>query len=485
MKIIVVLPFNNYGLEPLGILYLSSALRNAGHKIVAVTPNKRRLMNSVIQFEPDILMFSVITGWHKQYLELNLFIKSFYPRVFSIFGGPHTTFFPEHIYQSGVDAICRGEGESSVLEFMDKFEQFEDYTQTNGFWVKKQDEIFKNDLKTEINDLDQLIFPDRSLLELFPSYSNGHLRAFIASRGCPYNCSYCFNNAYRSLYKKSGLKTHVRIRSVENLIQEMIAVKNRYGNSSITFFDDIFPSESDWLEEFSSKYNKRIQLPFECNLRIEQITPQVVTYLKHAGCTIIALGIETVDRQLRTTILRRNYTNEEISRACALVREQGILIKTYNILGLPPGDLKREWNTMIFNSDCSVDIPTASLFQPYPGTVLGEESKRRGFWDGNIDNIQMGFYNSSPILIKDRVKIEMLQKLFPIGVRFPALRPIIRLLLVLASLSPVKKVVFSLCHNTINLGIFLSRHFRNAQNWREGILRIQARLNIFLHRDTR
>jgi radical SAM superfamily enzyme YgiQ (UPF0313 family) len=476
MKILFVLPFNNYGLEPLGLLSLGGALRHAGHRVTAVTPNKIKLINAVKQFEPDIVMYSVITGWHLQYLELNNIVKLFYPKAFSIFGGPHATFFPEYIYQDGVDAICRGEGELSVLEFVSRFEHLEDYTRTSGFWVKDSNNIYKNNLSEELEDLNQLTFPDRTLLEHHLFYINPHLRAFIASRGCSYDCSYCFNHAYRNIYKDSGLTTRVRIRSVENLIREMDEVRNHYRNSSVAFFDDIFPTKPDWLDEFSQKYSKQIQLPFECNLRIEQITPRVVTSLRQAGCAIIAIGIETEDRQLRATILRRKYGNEDIIRACTLIREQGILLKTYNILGIPPGDLSREWNTMKFNSECSADIPTASLYQPYPGTDLGEDVKRRGDWDGNLNNIQLGFYNSSPIRIQNRGKIEVLQKLFPIGVKAPVFRPIIWLMMNLASIRPIRKISFHLYRNMFNLGIWLGCLFGSAKKWSESVLRFQARL---------
>ncbi|HEC80297.1 MAG TPA: hypothetical protein ENI43_03475, partial [Firmicutes bacterium] len=103
--------------EPLGVMYLSSSLRQAGHQTKSV--QFERVMNpfSIIRdYKPEVIAYSVTTGFHSYFIELNREIKEKYPGFISLFGGPHPTFFPEIINDDGVDAICVGEGERAVVD---------------------------------------------------------------------------------------------------------------------------------------------------------------------------------------------------------------------------------------------------------------------------------------------------------------------------------------------------------------------------------
>ena len=473
MKILFVLPYHIDGLEPLGVLSLSQIMKVAGHEVRATPPNKRSIARVLREFQPDILAYSVITGWHRQYVTLNQWVKAnLAPECMSLFGGPHSTYFPTYINEGSVDAICIGEGEHAFVEFVTKLEKQDDYSTTRNWWVKHNGAICKNSLRPEIKDLDELPFADRALLEPYPSYTNRNLRAFIASRGCPYNCSYCFNHAYRQLYKENDLTARVRRRSVDHLIAEIRQVREQYGMQSITFFDDIFVTAQDWLDEFADKYSHQVGLPFECNLRVEQVTPQVVAALKGAGCAIIAIGIETADEAMRASILRRRHTSEQLQRACALIREQGILLKSYNILGLPPGNLHVDWDTLKLNTALQVDIPTASIFQPYPGTDLGEQAKREGYWDGSIDSITLGFYSTSPLKIQERSQVEVLQKLFFTGAKFPVVLPLVRVLVKLAGFSLVRRITFWTHRGANWLAGQFGRNVRIAEDLRRAAFRL-------------
>ena len=473
MKIVFILPFQNDGLEPLGILSLAGMLKKVGHEVHAILPSKREISHNLQTLKPDILAYSVVSGWHQHYIILNQWIKkNFAPSALSVFGGPHPTYFPAYIYEDGVDAICRGEGEYAFVEFVTKLEKQEDYFTSKNWWVKHNGLVYKNTFRPEIQDMDTLPFQDRSLLEPYTSYFNRSLRAFSMSRGCPFNCSYCFNHAYRDIYRKSGLKTSLRCRSVDNVIAEIKQVSEKYSIQSIAFFDDVFNTSVDWLDEFSDKYKYQVGLPFECNLRVEQITARVVSTLKRAGCAIIAVGIEVADEEMRAAILRRRYTTDELIRACAIIKENGILLKTYNIFGIPPGKLNSDIDTLKLNGQLRVDIPTASIYQPYPGTDLGEKAQFDGYWDGNLDQIRLGFYKTSILKLRDKTKIELLQKYFFIFVKFPILMPLLKPVLSVTNFALFRYPIFWLHQTFTEIAIFLSKKIlgtdtirRNALSW--------------------
>lgn len=471
MKILFVLSYQNDTLEPLGVMYLAAMLKHAGYEVRAALPNRQSVIAALRSFPADILAYSVMTGSQQQYLALNQWIrKNLAPNAVSVFGGPHPTYFPKFIDNDGVDAICIGEGDEAFLDFVTRLERGEDFSLTKNWWVKYQDRLYQNPLRPEITDLDGLPFPDRRLLDACPSYINKNLRAFIATRGCPYNCSYCFNPAYRELYRRNGLTARVRRRSVDNLIAEIQLVRENNGMRSVAFYDDIFVTAPDWLEELAAKYSQQIGLPFECNLRIEQVTPETVFALKRAGCAIIAIGVETADEEMRTNILRRRYTNQQLVQACALIREHGILLKTYNILGLPPGGIDADLQTLELNIALKADLPTASIFQPYPGTALGEAARREGYWDGDANSICLGFYGACQLNIKDRAKIELLQKFFLVSAKFPALLPVVKFILRFAHVGILRRLVFWLHRNVNDLGLLLGRKLYFAEDLRRFLL---------------
>ena len=205
--------------EPLGIMYLSSFLKKHGHECYFLDLKfEKRFIEEVQKISPDIIGYSITTGKHKFYQKLNLELKKKL-HFFSLFGGPHATFFPEFIYKQGVDAVCRGEGEFPFLELADSFEKGKDITKIKNIWVKVNGKVYKNEVRDLISDLDILPFSDRELLNKYAHYKKMHRRFILTGRGCPYNCTFCFNHSYKKLYKNKG--KIIRKRSIGNVIEEL------------------------------------------------------------------------------------------------------------------------------------------------------------------------------------------------------------------------------------------------------------------------
>lgn len=129
--------------EPLGILYIASVLKENGHECDILAPNieKNELVNQVKKFSPDIIGYSVITGSQKYYLAINNELKK-HLSFFSVFGGPHPTFFPEFINSPGVDSICMGEGEYPLLDLADNLTEG-NITKIKNMWIKTMAKYIK------------------------------------------------------------------------------------------------------------------------------------------------------------------------------------------------------------------------------------------------------------------------------------------------------------------------------------------------------
>ena len=144
------------------------------------------------------------------------------------------------------------------------------------------------------------------------------------------------------------------------------------------------------------------------------------------------MAIETGNEQMRNQLLDRNMTKEEMVRSFNLVHKYKLSIASENILGLPGGSLENDLETMELNIDCKVDNPISTIFQPYPKTKLGEFAVEHGFFDGDFDSLGKSYFGLSPLKFSsdlEKRKIENLQRFFGLGVNFPILLSVIKVLI--------------------------------------------------------
>ena len=422
------------GVEPLGIMYMAALLKRAGHEVRFLPTRGVDLPAEVGHFAPTVIGYGVCTGQHTYYLALNRFLKRQHDFL-AVFGGPHPTFFPEMIQEGGVDVVCRGEGEYAMLELCDRLEAGRGFADVANLYVKQEGRIYRNSPRPLIDDLDALPFPDRE-----PRYAlDEHHRAyatqsFLTSRGCPYRCAYCFNVAMGRLYGSAWF--YRRIRSPENVVREIEAVRATSGLSFVQFRCSMFPYEWEWLEEFADLYTRRIGLPFYAHVRANHMSEEVVGLLARAGCKSVNMGIECADETYRRDVLQRPMSNDVIRAACRRLHEHGIAILADNMVGLPGRTLEDDFDTLKFNAECDIDYPLAMILQPYPGTEIDRYARDGGYFEGDYSSIGYNYYCRSPLRFRneaERRQIENLQKLFAVTAEAPWLLPIVRRLVRLPS----------------------------------------------------
>jgi len=413
--------------EPLGIMYLSAALKSADHETDIVKADIENVEEKVRGFSPDIIAYSIITGHHKYFCTLNLKLKNKFNFI-AVFGGPHPTFFNELINKEGVDIICIGEGEGAIVDLANRLREGRDFIDIPNLWVKDKGKIIKNPVRP-LADIDSLIFPDRELIYTkYPKSYHNPIKNFMGGRGCPYNCSYCHNHYLKKIYQDKG--QYVRFRSIDNLLEEILEVRNNYPLKLVYFQDDTFGTQTEWLEEFCQKYPKLINLPFHCLTRANLINEKFIHLLKRAGCSGATIGIETANDDLRNQILGRNMSQEEIIKAAKLIKKARLKLRVFNILGIPQGSLNDDFETLKLNILCKPDLGWATIYQPYPKTKLGDLAIELGLYDGDYDKIlETSYFGESPLNIPDRNKVNNLQKLFTLTVSFPFLMPLTKILI--------------------------------------------------------
>jgi len=412
-------------LEPIGIMALSAVLKQHGHQVEFVDLELEKDYHSeILRIDPGVIAYSVTTGRHRFYQQLNLELKRKLD-FFAVFGGPHVTYFPDFVEEDGVDAICRGEGEYPLLELVEALEQGRDHTGIENLWVKSGGEIVRNDFRPLIHDLDSLPYVDRELLSKYNSYRKLRRRLVLTGRGCPYKCAYCFNHAYNSLYKGKGKV--IRRRSVENVIGELKQIRARHRARRFHFVDDTFILQDEWTFEFCERYRRELGLPFICYTRANLVEDEVVRALKEAGCIVILYAIEAGNEYIRNQILKRNISDEQLLRAAAIFKKHGLRTYVQNMVGLPDETLEMAYETVTLNQRCKPDYAWCSIFQPYPGTDLWEYSKAKGYVVGDsVDDFDESYHSTSIMNIPHRRQIENLHHLFSLSVSIPVLFPLVK-----------------------------------------------------------
>ncbi len=418
--------------EPQGIMSLSGALKAAGHQVELAVATRHDPLEVARAFRPDLVAYSVITGSHRFYLDLNRRLKAERPDLFSVFGGPHPTFFPEMVGEEGVDGICRGEGEEALVELVDTLAAGgpEAVLGVANWSFRRNGDTIVNPVRPYIYDLDSLPFPDRALVyERDPVAARSKIKHFLAGRGCPYNCTYCFNHALGELYRGKGKR--FRLRSVDHVIEEVRWVRDHYPLEFVVFVDDTFVLSRDWLAEFAEKFPREIGLPFFCNTRANLVTAEQVRTLKAAGCHSVSMGIEAGNDRVRNGLLKRRMSKEQILEAARLLHEGGLHFTTTNMIGLPTTTLADDLETLELNIQIRPSYAHVFIFQPYPRTELGEFTREHGWMVGTFDDIGEVAWDHSVLDFDEAHKrgLAVLQRFFAIGVEWPRSVPLIKRLM--------------------------------------------------------
>ncbi|MFH1854163.1 MAG: radical SAM protein [Candidatus Omnitrophota bacterium] len=320
----------------------------------------------------DIIAFSVMTGEHEWALDILSQIKK-KTKVLGVFGGPHPTYFSEIINHPAVDVVCRGEGELAMQALADAWGKGTDYSSIPNLVVKLGKRISKNDVHGLVADMDSLPFPDRSIYYKYPLLRKNPMKTFMASRGCPFSCSFCFNEKLRSMY--SGKGKYVRFRSPGNLVDEIKEVEHLYGLKSIYFMDDIFVLDKEWIKELTSLYKKEVGKPFVCSASVNTLSEDIIIMLKDANCHSVNFGIETGNEKLRKELFNKNITNEQIKKTASLLKKHKLRFLTFNIIGFPGETVNDAMETVDLNIKIGADFPRCSFLTPYPGTRIAEKYK--------------------------------------------------------------------------------------------------------------
>lgn len=387
--------FVTTGLEHLGIEALSAYLRAHGHEPVLVyeprpfssgsgtdipllakllEPPPEETAARVVREKPDVVAFTSYSVTHRWSVSVARAIKATI-KVPIVFGGPHCGAEPEYtILEPAIDAVVEGEGEGALLDLVECAE-------TNRFGRRDIANVTtKGTLKPRrnlprplIDDLDTLPFAEKSgFYGAVPGYE--HEFYTISRRGCPFRCSFCEYSTFPEQYP--GQKP-VRRRSVEHVLRELRPFKARGVMKKVFFWDPIFTLDNRWMAEFAEAYRSEIGIPFECYTHPNAMNPEMARLLAEAGCTMVRVGVQTVNSDTLAAVDRRG-DEDRIRKTISYLHQHGLPYTVDHIIGLPGEGPVDQIAAIKFYNEVRPRRVIAHWMTYFPGTTAFNHARKSG-----------------------------------------------------------------------------------------------------------
>lgn len=252
-------------------------------------------------------------------------------------GGPGSTLAAEFI-EAGADCVVHGEAEPRLIQIIDALGGSGTLDRIAGVSFRNAAGALHNTAPApQISDLDSLPMPYRPP-ELVPLYGEeinpvSHLPnvSIMASRGCPFRCSFCSSHEV--------WQAKVRTRSVDSVLAEVKHVLERWPNAYFTFVDDIFGQSATWVEEFCQRVrDEKLRFKWMCILHplcFPKHRARLIPMMKAAGCNCISFGAQSSSPEILENIRRYAHEPQALSEAIALCKANGIVVVITYIFGLP------------------------------------------------------------------------------------------------------------------------------------------------------
>ena len=412
-----------------GVAFLAGVLKSYGHKAGLLNINEKlgypldwaRIKKDMELFNPQLIGISMVTNQYRYCFEIASAIKKEFT-IPVIGGGIHATADPEGVMSSGCfDFLCVGEGENALSELVDRLGKGKDCSNIPNLWVKVNGKIVKNKVAplTELALLppkDYEVFDFQKMVDAKDGWVG-----VMASRGCPYRCTYCFNHQVVNLYKRDlqlseSRLNYVRYHSIAEVIKELQYLLDRYQNiKTFIFDDDIFTLNKPYLLEFCERYHKEIGLPFVVNGHVKNFDLQKATALKAAGCIIVKFGLESGSERVRREILHRRMSDKDIIKSFEAAHQAGLHTSAFVMFGFAYETKEDMLMTIKLLAQIKPGRFRWSIFFPYVNTDAYIIAKKGGFINEARMNSLDNFFEESCLDFGPELNlwIDKLQKIFP------------------------------------------------------------------------
>lgn len=403
MKISLISPVTSMYPVAIGIRILSACLKRAGHQVQLIFFPKlfdgmwtEKTIDDVLTLvgESRLIGISLMTDDFKSAVQITQVLKRI-QNIPIVWGGIHPTMRPLECLDYA-DMVCLGEAEETLPELANKIENGQNICNIEGLWLKSNGKIIKNVLRLPPHNLDAIPFQDydfqdhyilvdrdirRFDADLMRRYFYNGYYITLTSRGCPYNCTYCWNHANRKMYP---MQQTIRRRSIDNIIKELSLIKNKFPflNKICIGDDAFFINSENEIIEFAKEYKEKVGLPLVINgITPGSITEKKLSSLIAAGMTSIRMGIQTASERTKQ-LYKRVHNNKQIEKDIKTINmyKNNMAPPHYDIILDNPWETEDDLSeTLMFLSRMPTPyVLSFSSLTFYPGTELYEKAKKEG-----------------------------------------------------------------------------------------------------------
>jgi radical SAM superfamily enzyme YgiQ (UPF0313 family) len=396
---------------PLSLTYIAAVLEKEGHTIEIIDMNERKMndddLRANLKEDVDVVGITGMITEYKKILKIIDIAKEEFPDRKVILGGPLATTLPQQLLeQSKADFILMGEGENTTPILIRAIEQGSTLAEIRGIGYKQGEQVIINKPVIPIDNIDTIPFPARHLLDM-EKYIKNHFKSFgwkidgfdkirstniITSRGCPYNCTFCFKDMWG--YKWRG-------RSAENIVAEMELLNEKYNVNGFFFVDDLFVLDKKRVFEFASLLKKSgLDVIWYCNGRANRMQKDMLKAMHDAGCVGIAYGIESGNQSILDS-MRKNITIDQTKNVAKWTKEIGINAAGYFMIGMLGETKETIIDTINFAKELDLNFYGFSITTPLPGTELYTEAIKKGLIQTDMASLKGWDFDVNVNLTKD------------------------------------------------------------------------------------
>jgi radical SAM superfamily enzyme YgiQ (UPF0313 family) len=356
--------FSRYPLPRLGPVILGTMMKNRGWEVDVFVEEFRKIDFEAVA-SADLVGISTITSTAPRAYALADRVRELGIPV--IMGGPHVTFMADEALDHA-DFVIRGEAEQTLMSFIDARERGEGYSGIPNLSYRTNGEAVHNPLQPAVIDLDQIPFPNFSLLGLPKRVVTGFRTIPVqTSRGCPYDCSFC------SVTSMFGRK--YRFRSTGNILEELRQYDDR--KNIIFFYDDNFAADRRRAKELlEAMIRQNFKFTWTTQVRADVAKdPELVALMKRAGCRALFIGFESVNPE-SLKAMKKKQSVEEITEAIKVLRHHRIGIHGMFVYGFDDDDWNTVKKTVRFAKKTKLNSTQFLILTPLPGSAFFDKVRR-------------------------------------------------------------------------------------------------------------
>ncbi|CAN5909737.1 radical SAM protein [soil metagenome] len=369
---------------PLGTILAAAVLREAGHEVSLFDSQFAHGAEELMPYlenKPDIFVICddgfnyltkmCLTNMREAAFQMQKLAKANGCTV--IVSSSDATDHFEKYLSEGADYVIKGEVELALKELIHAIENNHPTNAIAGIVYREKEITTSNPKRKVMEELDKLPLPAWDLIDMESYRStwlqhNGYFSLNMATtRGCPFKCNWCAKPIYGNRYNS---------RSPENVVNELIYLKDNYNFDHIWFCDDIFGLAPGWVKRFSELVKeKQLQLKYKIQSRADLLLQEnYIADLAASGCETAWMGAESGSQKVLDA-MDKGTTVDEIRQSTLMLKKYRIRPAFFLQFGYPGETMEDIYKTIELLNELLPEDIGISVSYPLPGTKFYENVK--------------------------------------------------------------------------------------------------------------